>query len=67
MEHPNRLLLSVAFQADRDLVTALDNVAQQEGGSRSDAIRKLLRLGLDRYQRRERIVDALEAVQEVAV
>jgi metal-responsive CopG/Arc/MetJ family transcriptional regulator len=60
-------MLSSAFQADAEMIRALDDVARKEGGSRSDAIRKLLKLGLERYEQRERIVTAIEDAQKVAV
>lgn len=65
MERDGRILLSIGTQIGRDMVAEIDAVAQKEGGSRSDAIRKLLRLGLDRYEHRERIVNALESAQQV--
>jgi metal-responsive CopG/Arc/MetJ family transcriptional regulator len=60
-------MLSSAFQADAEMIHALDDVARKEGGSRSDAIRKLLKLGLERYEQRERIVTAIEEAHQVAV
>lgn len=65
MQRTGRLMLSTAFQAEAGLIREIDAVAEKEGGSRSDAIRKLLRLGLDRYEHRERIVNALESAQQV--
>lgn len=67
MEREGRLLLSTAFQASVEMVKKLDEIAAAEGGSRADAIRKLLKLGIERYEQRERIVTALEDAQQVAV
>jgi metal-responsive CopG/Arc/MetJ family transcriptional regulator len=67
MERDGRRMLSTAFQADHELIRSLDEVARREGGSRSDAIRKLLILGIERYEQRERMMNALEDAQKVAV
>ncbi len=62
MEKPGRKLLHISIQMPRDLLAAVDDVATDEGVSRSDAIRKLLKIGLEGHKKRERVVQALEAV-----
>jgi hypothetical protein len=60
MERAGRRLLGLAFQADREMVEAVDAIATDEGISRADALRKLIRLGLQLHRRRERVVEAME-------
>lgn len=60
MEREGRQLLSLAFQEERSVVEAVDEIATREGLSRASVLRKLIRLGMERYTRRERIVDAIE-------
>lgn len=64
MRRDGRQMVSTGFQAEPELMASIDSVAKREGCSRADAMRKLLRLGLDRYEHRERIVDALESAQQ---
>lgn len=67
MRRDGRQMVSTGFQAEPELMAAVDSVAKREGCSRADAMRKLMRLGLERYEHRERIVNALETAQAAAV
>jgi hypothetical protein len=58
MERPGRRMLSVAYQETREIVDTIDDIAKEEGLSRADVLRRLIRLGLELHQRR---VDAIEA------
>ena len=60
MEREGRTGLQVAFQEEPGIIAAVDEIAGREGISRAAALRKLIRLGLERYARRERIVAAIE-------
>lgn len=60
MQRAGRRKLDLSVQEEPDVVRQIDAIARTEGISRSAVIRKVIRLGLDRYTKRERIVNAVE-------
>lgn len=50
LEREGRQLLSLSIQEEREFLETLDNLAQAEGVSRAEVIRKLLRLGLRQWR-----------------
>lgn len=53
-----------AFVADRTLHTAVQNYRKSHGKSESDALRDLLRMGLEAQERDKKILAGLRAHEE---
>lgn len=60
-------LIKTSFQLTPEQLERLDRLAQEESATLAVIVRKVIDLGLEAYQRQQRILRAIEAPIEEAV